>query len=65
MKVKFKPLNMALMFVSCLFINYKLASVGVPDAYIVTFGILYGLLFPWRSFVIEPESKEDSSNEKQ
>ena len=54
MKIKFKPINFILLFGSLMFIDYKLASVGVPNAYIYIFAALYGLLFPLRCIIVEP-----------
>lgn len=55
MTVKYKPLNLILMFATCWYMNYKLQEVGVPDGVIIFLSIAWAFLFPLRFMTVEEE----------
>lgn len=63
MKITFRPLVAIILICSTFFMNYKLAQVGVPDEIILLMSLAFVLLFPWKTFVLESESKENTTSE--
>ena len=61
--MKFNILAMLALISSCTVFTYFMISAGVPDAFILVFSFLYGLLFPWKTVTLaesKPEGKDDT-----
>ena len=64
MKTKFHIVPFILIMTTTLFMNYKLASVGVPDGIVIAISVAYVFLFPWKCVSVEEVKDEgDNSNE--
>lgn len=63
MKIKIVWWSVMLLIGSHYFINYKLASVGVPTGILLAFGLFYGMFWPLKLMEeIKEDNKDDGKN---